>query len=270
MTNASEAIDARRTAASSAASDGEPDGRPGPGSIRLTTSHRSLTRQDLEGLLLAHELPQGDYVVLEVSDDGVGMDEDVRARIFDPFFTTKFTGRGLGLAAVLGIVRGHRGALRVSSTPAQGASFTVYLPTAARRQVAKETRPDQPNVATDGTILVVDDEDEVRVMAARMLERLGFGVLEARSGGEAVDIYRRSDQAVDCVLLDLTMPGMDGEQTFRALRRLDEGVKVILSSGYDEPDEARFQGRGPAAFLQKPYRQTDLILTLDRVLDLRH
>ena len=267
VTNASEAVDARQTAEFESRSESNAgDG----GSIRLSTSHRTLAREDLEGLLLAHELPQGEYVVLEVSDDGVGMDEEVRARIFDPFFTTKFTGRGLGLAAVLGIVRGHRGALRVASRPEQGAIFTVYLPAAARRPKPVAVKPDRASVDTDGTILVVDDEDEVRVMAVRMLERLGFGVLEARDGREAVEIYRQHRRGVNCVLLDLTMPGMDGEQTFRELRRFDDGVKVILSSGYGEPEDDRFDGRGPSAFLQKPYRQTDLILTLDRVLDLRH
>jgi PAS domain S-box-containing protein len=216
------------------------------GVVEVTTATEVLDEEAARARLPRHELAPGAYVVLEVKDSGCGMDSQTLPRIFDPFFTTKFTGRGLGLAAVSGIVRSHRGALEVSSVPGQGTTFRIYLPAAA----ASEPEPRPPARA----ILVVDDEEIVRRTAKTTLEKYGYKVLVAESGPQAVETYRRRPEAVELVLLDLTMPMMDGEEVLRALRAIRPDVKAIVSSGYSlEEATRRFAGHGVSAFLQKPY-----------------
>ena len=216
------------------------------GVVEVTTAAETLDEEALRARLPQHELTPGAYVVLEVKDTGCGMDSQTLPRIFDPFFSTKFTGRGLGLAAVSGIVRSHRGALEVSSAPGQGTAFRIYLPAAA----ACEPEP-QPAARA---ILVVDDEEIVRRTAKTTLEKYGYKVLVAESGPQAVEIYRRRPDTVELVLLDLTMPMMDGEEVLRALRKIRPDVKAIVSSGYSlEEVTRRFAGHGVSAFLQKPY-----------------
>ncbi|MCG8463198.1 MAG: PAS domain S-box protein [Holophagales bacterium] len=240
------------------------------GTITVRTYSRRCSRTELEQIFLADELPEGTYAAIEVIDDGPGMDTETLERIFDPFFTTKFTGRGLGLAAVLGIVRGHCGGIQIESQPGRGASFTVLLPVVDAAEPKPLPAAESPEMEAVGTVLVVDDDEAVREMAVRMLERLGFDVIFASGGEEAVEIFRLRHREIVVVLLDMTMPRMDGEATFRELREIQPDARVVLSSGYNEQIAAeRFEGEGLAAFLQKPYRQTDLILTLDKVLDLR-
>lgn len=217
-----------------------------------------------------HEnLPDGDYVGIEVADNGEGMDNQTIARIFEPFFTTKFTGRGLGLAAVLGIVRGHHGALKVYSEAGKGTTFKVLLPASKKDAIAFETESVQESAwVGSGTILLVDDEEVLLTVTSKMLVRLGFEVLTARDGLEALDVYRENRDAIVCVIMDLTMPNMNGEECFRELRRINGEVSVILCSGFNEQDATqRFVGKGLAGFIQKPYRFSTLSAKLREILE---
>ncbi|WP_239027779.1 response regulator [Geomonas subterranea] len=237
------------------------------GAIRVRTGVRELDDAALSRLWLNDRLQEGLYVYFEVDDDGCGMDQETLSKIFDPFFTTKFTGRGLGMAAVLGIVRGHKGTIEVHSEPGRGTLFRVYLPAcrAESRQTAQEERH-AIAASGSGTVMLVDDEEAIRSLGREMLESLGYSVLTAEDGLAAVEMFQRCKDEVDCVILDLTMPHLDGEQALQLLRSLDPQVQVILSSGFSEQEiTERFTGRGLAGFIQKPYRLADLSQKLQRI-----
>ncbi len=236
------------------------------GVIVISTGAMDCDRHYLHTTYMNDRLPPGPYVYLEVSDTGCGMDDATRQHIFDPFFTTKFTGRGLGLAAVLGIVRSSKGAIRVYSEPRKGTTFKLLFP-------AAETLPDaQSHDATqsaawrgEGTVLLVDDEDTVRLVGKAMLERMGFRVLTANDGRQALDIFKSHAREITVVVLDLTMPHMNGEETYRELRQMGVMVPIIISSGYNEKEIAeRFAGKGATDYIQKPYTLAHLREVMQR------
>ncbi len=237
----------------------------GEGTITVRTAVVDLDEDALRDTLHDPEASPGRHLCIEVQDTGCGMDAAVVAKVFDPFFSTKFTGRGLGLATVLGVVRGHRGALAVTSTPGRGTTFRVYLP-------AREAEP-APAAATlsvarpaDGhTVLLVDDEEDVRAVTAHMLERLGWSVLEAGDGRQGVDVFRQHARMIDAVIVDLTLPRLSGDRVFREIRGIRPDARVILMSGHnDERATGTLFEAGLAGFLRKPFSVGDLRATMSK------
>jgi PAS domain S-box-containing protein len=220
------------------------------------------------------DLAPGRYAVLEVTDNGCGMDARTRARIFEPFFSTKGAGRGLGLAAVVGIVRGHHGAMRIESEPGRGTTFRVFFPlcdeppsSPPEGEPRAATSPAGGPAAAGGTILVVDDEHSVRTVARIILEDSGYTVMTAEDGEEGVRMFREHAAEIRMVLLDMTMPRMNGREALAEIRSLRPDVLVLLSSGYDE-QEATTDLAGPhhTEFIQKPYRADQLMARIDQML----
>lgn len=203
-------------------------------------------------------LSQGRKLVMEVSDTGCGMDAETISRIFEPFYSTKFIGRGMGLAAVRGIVESHDGSIRVTSEVGKGTTFAIYFPVASGDMPVEEGRETFPLCGT-GTILIADDENDVRAMVRAMLESFGYRVLEARDGKEAVDIFRERSMEIDLLLLDMMMPVMTGEEAFAEIRRISPEAKAVLASGYDDRGRiGEVVASGFSGFLQKPFRRREL------------
>ena len=230
---------------------GEAIGKEG-GTLRVSTGVTAL-EEGTEG-------KSGKYVYMEVQDSGIGMSEATQASMFDPFFTTKFTGRGLGLAAVSGIVRGHKGRMELDSAPGKGTTFTVFFPAVEAPVLTVEKAPPTGAFQGTGTILVVDDESAVRRLAQVILEQRGYSVLVAADGREGVDMFRDNAAGIVAVLLDMTMPVMSGKEAFRLIREIRPDVPVIVSTGYTELVAIEQFGAGAAiGFVQKPYTVAKLV-----------
>jgi len=240
-----------------------------PGVIRVAISRAAVSQSQLSG---ATDLPPGDYVQLNVSDTGCGMTPEVCARVFDPFFTTKFPGRGLGLAAVHGIVRLHGGSIRVASTIGEGTSFTVLLPATAEAAVPLSAVPDRPfavspDVVSRGAVLMIEDEESLRAAVCKMLRKSGFTVIEAADGASALEIFRARGSGIGVVLLDLTLPGLSGREILSELRRLRPEVKIIVTTAYSRDTAAASLDHDEEwLFIRKPYRLADLTQLLHETL----
>ena len=235
------------------------------GAVLVRTSARAVDGSE-ERPALGEPLEPGNYVVVMVEDTGRGMDAETVRRIFDPFFTTKFTGRGLGLAAALGIVRSHEGSLQVRSEPGLGSTFEVLLPASSRPAAPRESEQ-RPDLTGTGTILIADDEPAVLRVAGRALKEQGYDVLEAVNGRQAVEIFRSRPDDIALVLLDMTMPEMNGAEAFKAIHTERPDVPALLSSGYDEQEATEyFLGEGLAGFIQKPYTPAALAAKVKEIL----
>ncbi|RLE18478.1 MAG: hypothetical protein DRJ65_21360 [Acidobacteria bacterium] len=239
VTNASEAI------------------RERSGLIRITTGERVFDQDELDRLYIPNDLQPGPMVFLEVSDTGCGIEPETLGRIFDPFYTAKFTGRGLGLSAVLGIVRGHGGGIDVRSEARRGSTFTIILPR------AEEPVAGVPGISprsADRLALVIDDDETVRDVSRAYLEQAGFTVLTAENGRRGLEVFREQAAAIDCIILDYAMPEMGGGETLVEIRKIRSDVPVILSSGYDEDEVVANMGDDAAStFIQKPYGAAALV-----------
>lgn len=239
-----------------------------PGSVRLATGAMRADTEWLAASAVTPPPPPGDYVYLEVVDDGRGMSAETRARIFEPFFTTKFTGHGLGLSAALGIVRSHGGTLHVYSELEQGARIRIAFPA---QQAVPVTPAAAPRDAQDwrghGTILVVDDEETVRIVTARVLEHSGFTVEMATNGSEAVERFALDPLRYRAVVLDMLMPVMDGEQALEELRRLRADLPVLLMSGYSGREGIVRDSSAPTHFLAKPFQVGTLLNALRDLIE---
>lgn len=237
------------------------------GAIRVATGMSRMDKAELSAAVIDEDLPEGDYVFLEVEDTGPGINARIRERVFDPFFTTKFAGRGLGLAAVLGIARGHRGTIVMHTEEGRGTTFRILFPCdkSARKATAGAGRN---GPSAGGVVLVVDDEDTVRTVTSMTLEKNGMKVITACNGREGLERYRQNPEGIALVILDLTMPEMGGEETFVRMQEVRPDVKVILTSGYSESDVMdRFRSAGLIGFLHKPYMPGDLMGMVQRALD---
>ncbi len=237
----------------------------GQGQIRIATGQQWLSQEEIRETDGLGHLEPGNYVYLEVEDSGSGMEDETRHKIFDPFFTTKFTGRGLGLAAVSGIVRGHKGAIIVATHPGRGSRFRVYLPAPERTEGPGERVKEEGRATGSGTILVADDEKMVREVAQSALERSGYRVLLARNGREAVDLFRLHASEITAVVLDLAMPVMGGDEALPQLREIRRDIPVLITSGYGEMlVTQRLHESEP--FIQKPFTADELARNVDTAI----
>ncbi|MDP1825392.1 MAG: response regulator [Archangium sp.] len=235
----------------------------GLGTVTLHTGSVTLSEAQIIRDFEGQSVRPGLHALLRVTDTGSGMSREVQAQIFDPFFSTKKSGRGLGLSALMGIVRAHKGGVLLDSEPGRGTTFTVYLPASAEPLLPPDPRPATALETEGGRVLLVEDEPMVRRSTRNLLEALGFSVVEAADGDEAIEVFKAERATLRWVLMDLTMPRMDGHTAFLALQKIDPSVKVVLSSGWAAADVVeRFRGHPPAGFLSKPFVLAEILATL--------
>jgi PAS domain S-box-containing protein len=241
------------------------------GEIRVSLANTRVTAGQADKDYHGKSIPPGDYVCLEVTDNGCGMDDETKWRIFEPFYTTKFTGRGLGLSAVLGIINSHGGALRLFSQQCQGTTFKVYLPVQISDSVGDENiSPVTPTAPWQGsgTILLVEDDDQVRLIANMLLQKFGFTVLEAINGKEALELYQNNTADISLVVTDMGMPVMDGYELFRELKQLKPELPIIVTSGFGDAEiSSRIVADDIAGIISKPYNPDQLREVLKNVLE---
>ncbi|MDX1649273.1 MAG: response regulator, partial [Myxococcota bacterium] len=237
------------------------------GTIRVRTALRRADPTWLADAFGSADRQEGPWVELEVADDGPGIDEAVRRRIFEPFYSTKRSGRGLGLASVLGIASAHRGLVVLESAPGEGTRFHLLVPpdTRVRREEPRSPAAPPRALGAAATVLVVDDEDAVREVAQVFLERAGFRVVAASGGREAV-ARLAEDPSIDAVVLDLAMPDLSGPETLRLLREARPGIPVVIASGYGRDLAAERLGEAGVAFVAKPYEPEALVSALDEAM----
>jgi two-component system cell cycle sensor histidine kinase/response regulator CckA len=241
------------------------DAMPGGGSLLIKTT--KVSHEDMKGKLYDPE--PGNYVLLTVTDVGVGMDKETKERVFDPFFTTKEMGggTGLGLAAAYGVVRGHGGYIDVESEKGRGTTVSIYLPATGKR-IEKAIHPSEQTIMRRGTILLVDDEKMVLDIGVKVLNRLGYRVLRAGGGKDAVDVYTEKKDEINLVILDMRMPDMDGDEVFDRMKEINPGVKVLLASGYSTDSRVRdLLERGCGGFIEKPFSMEELSMAIKNILD---
>jgi len=249
VTNASEAIGDRE------------------GLITLSTSMQTIDEERLTLHFHGQELRAGTYVGFEVKDTGCGMGSEVLARLFEPFFTTKFSGRGLGLSALRGILQAHGGGILIESEPDKGSTFRLFFPASAEYSTPVSEDREKASKSGRGTILIAEDEPTIRLSTAEMLQNLGYAVLEAADGVYAIECFQAHADEISAVLLDLTMPRMDGREVLREILKLRPNTKVILCSGYHKQEALQgTEAQTIAGFLPKPYRQRELQAILHKVL----
>ena len=236
------------------------------GTIKITLKKTIIPDDHTDVDFLGNPILPGSYACLEVTDSGSGMDAETQKRIFEPFFTTKFTGRGLGLSAVLGIIKSHEGALQLSSTPEAGTTFKVYFPAYGRTDIV-ETAKTVPVTRARGTVLLVEDEESIRIIGSALLKAIGFSVMTATNGREALEICRVQGSRIDLVLLDVLMPVMGGFETYRILRETDPEIPIVICSGYSaEEIQEGINDDEHASVIQKPYSPDELRNTLLKLL----
>ncbi|HEX5690097.1 MAG TPA: ATP-binding protein, partial [Roseiflexaceae bacterium] len=238
-----------------------------PGQITITTGAQSLSSAYLATTYLQPSLPSGEYVFLSVADTGPGIDPAVQAHIFEPFYTTKFPGRGLGLAAAVGVVRGQGGALTVHSEPGRGCTFTVYFPASAAASPQTFEEPTLSQRADEGVVLVVENNTSVRTLATRMLERLGFAVVSAADGRAGVELFRSQADQIACVLLDLHMPIMDGRQALHEILQIRPAARVLMmTNDSDWRSTSQLNDLKLAGVVHKPFSADSLHAHICRAL----
>ena|GEM_PF-2340568 len=237
------------------------------GTLGISLKSRHMTREDLNELCDQTDCPEGEYIILKVLDIDCGLDRDTLTNMFGPFYHTELSGRGLGMATALELVRNQSGAICVKYERDGERSVTVAFPSSdavlGRLDIAKSSSDTE---ISEKTILLVDDDQLVLATTSEMLEGMGHSVVKAKDGCDAVELFRSGDHKIDCVILDLTMPDLDGSQTFSILRRLQSDIPVILSSGYIRTEAIRdFSSIGFDGFLQKPYDLIRLKDTLESI-----